>query len=140
MVGVLNERAGLGHAISIDDFGTGYSSLAQLQVLPLDQLKIDRCFVSAATEPDGSQLLRMIVDLAAHLHLQTVAEGIEKREHEQLALHHGCDLGQGYLYSRPMPAEELTTLFELRPGLTRMRVSFLVDDPHNGGDGPQAPS
>ncbi len=108
MLGVLREIRALGVALSLDDFGTGYSSLSCLHELPVNQVKIDRSFVSQAP---ASAYHRVMIDatisMAQTLGLQTVAEGIETAEQAELMKSLGCGKGQGYLYSRPMPAREL---------------------------------
>lgn len=99
-------RLGLG--VSVDDFGTGYSSLAYLQRFPIDQIKIDRSFVHATdTSADSAAIVRSIVDLARALRLQTVAEGVETAAQHQFLQDCGCDLVQGYGFSRPLPAAAL---------------------------------
>jgi EAL domain-containing protein (putative c-di-GMP-specific phosphodiesterase class I) len=127
-VGVLRELKALGTRIAIDDFGTGYSSLSYLSKFPVDILKIDKSFVeqlSAKTElPDGvaasalgtgssdsAELARTIVHLGRSLRLGTVAEGIETREQYNALVGMACDYGQGFLFSRPLPAEGIDTLF-----------------------------
>ncbi len=97
----------LGVRLSIDDFGTGYSSLAYLQRLAVDMLKIDRSFVLKLHSPDGQAIVSAIIQMASALQLQTLAEGVEDAATaEQLRLL-GCQLAQGYHYSRPRPAAEL---------------------------------
>ena len=98
----------LGVRLSIDDFGTGYSSMAHVQRMPIDELKIDRCFVSRiSTEARDRAIVRAVVELARDLNLQVVAEGVEDRETlDQLGALR-CDISQGYLFSRPLPPEEL---------------------------------
>lgn len=104
----LAELKALGVAISVDDFGTGYSSLAYLRRFPIDQLKIDRSFVSEVTRhPDSASIVRGIIDLAHSLRLKTVAEGVETEEEQIFLREAGCDLVQGYLHARPMEAEAL---------------------------------
>ncbi len=101
----------LGLQIAIDDFGTGYSSLAYLQDFPIDILKVDKSFVDGlARGPEGGTLARAIVSLGHSLRLAVVAEGIELAvQHSQLDSL-GCHYGQGYLFSRPVPAADLTSL------------------------------
>lgn len=98
----------LGLRLSIDDFGTGYSSLSHLQRLPLDELKIDRSFVSNMTdsEPD-LVIVRSTIDLAHNLGMAVVAEGLESEAHLAVLRSLGCNLGQGYFISRPQPVESL---------------------------------
>ncbi|HZB87997.1 MAG TPA: EAL domain-containing protein [Terracidiphilus sp.] len=104
-VSVLKE---LGCKLSLDDFGTGYSSLAQLQSLPFDKLKVDRSFVGAMTERrDSRKIVAAVVGLGLSLGLNTVAEGVETGEQAEMLRWMGCEQGQGYLFGRPMPAEEL---------------------------------
>jgi diguanylate cyclase (GGDEF)-like protein len=99
-----------GVAVALDDFGTGYSSLSYLRQLDLDELKIDRSFVAGATaDPAAGAIVRATVDLAHTLGLRVVAEGIEDAHSWQLLEALGCDVAQGYLLARPMPADELTT-------------------------------
>jgi diguanylate cyclase (GGDEF)-like protein len=105
----LRELKELGISIAIDDFGTGYSSLAYLRQFPLDILKIDKSFVDAASagDPGGDAILRAILDLGAGLHLRTIAEGVEELSQAIHVRQLGCQSAQGYLYSVPMPPEEL---------------------------------
>ncbi|OGB00520.1 MAG: hypothetical protein A3E25_08215 [Burkholderiales bacterium RIFCSPHIGHO2_12_FULL_69_20] len=100
---VLHELRALGVQLSIDDFGTGYSSLAYLQRLPIDELKIDRSFVAGADrQPQAQALLRTIIELGHTLKMSVTAEGIEQPAELRLLTDLGCDVGQGYLISRPM--------------------------------------
>ncbi len=94
--------------ISIDDFGTGYSSLSYLQTFPVDTLKIDRAFIESMSDsPDGKGLVPAILNLARATHIETIAEGIETVEQQNILRHLGCNFGQGYLFSRPRPASEI---------------------------------
>jgi diguanylate cyclase (GGDEF)-like protein len=94
--------------LSIDDFGTGYSSLAYLKRLPVDELKIDKSFVmNMEHDSDDAQIVRSTIDLGHNMGLRVVAEGIESKEAWNLLDAMGCDQGQGYLISKPMPAEQL---------------------------------
>ena len=94
----------LGVRIAVDDFGTGYSSLSYLQQLPLDQLKIDRSFISRLDEADTAALVSMLISLADNLNLKVVAEGVETLDQAQWLTTHARLHMQGYLYSRPVPA------------------------------------
>jgi EAL domain-containing protein (putative c-di-GMP-specific phosphodiesterase class I) len=97
-----------GLQIAIDDFGTGYSSLAYLRRLPVSIVKIDRSFVSQMHLDDRSySIVDSIVALGKRMGFQIVAEGLETTEHLKFLKLLGCDFGQGYLFSRPMPAEEI---------------------------------
>ncbi len=98
----------IGVRLSIDDFGTGYSALNYLQRFPFDVLKIDRSFTSQVPgSKANSSLIRAIIAMAHALDLEVVAEGIETREQAGFLLVYHCEYGQGYLYSRPMPAKQL---------------------------------
>ena len=101
----LMREAGLG--IAIDDFGTGYSSLAYLKRLPLTGLKIDRSFVAEAdTDADDAAIVATIIKLAAIFKLTVVAEGVESKSQLTYLTRQGCDLAQGYLFSKPLAAGE----------------------------------
>jgi EAL domain-containing protein (putative c-di-GMP-specific phosphodiesterase class I) len=104
-----------GVTIAIDDFGTGYSSLSYLRKLPLDVLKIDRSFVQGiGTSAEDDAIVRAVISMAQSLGLSVTAEGIETDEQARLLREWSCQAGQGYLFSRPLPAEEFTTLFRAR--------------------------
>jgi diguanylate cyclase (GGDEF)-like protein len=93
----------LGVRIAIDDFGTGYSSLAYLQRFPVDALKIDRSFISRASQdPEGDTLIRTLVQLGKSLSIETLAEGIEQSRELLLLKEENCDSGQGFLFARPL--------------------------------------
>jgi diguanylate cyclase (GGDEF)-like protein len=114
---VLSKLKGMGVNISIDDFGTGFSSLASLKRLPIDALKIDKSFVSdVSTDPDDAALVMAIVSLAHNLRLKVIAEGVETEE--QLRFLHllRCDEIQGYLFSKPLPADTLISLLDSHSG------------------------
>jgi EAL domain-containing protein (putative c-di-GMP-specific phosphodiesterase class I) len=113
---VLEGLRALGVSISMDDFGTGYSSLSYLNSFPIDVLKIDRSFVGRMTDGDQPlQIVRTIIELARVLGMDVVAEGIETSEQYQLLHQMGCRFGQGYLFARPMPAEQVNSLLR-QPG------------------------
>ncbi|HIJ87294.1 MAG TPA: EAL domain-containing protein [Desulfuromonadales bacterium] len=108
----LNELKKSGISLAIDDFGTGYSSLQYLQSMPVDTLKIDQSFVSAITDvSERVPLISAIIALAESLELNIIAEGIENEVQRDFLSAHGCLVGQGYLFSRPVPAEQVPNLF-----------------------------
>jgi EAL domain-containing protein (putative c-di-GMP-specific phosphodiesterase class I) len=100
-----------GVQISIDDFGTGYSSLSYLHRFPIDLLKVDRSFVSAMEEnSENGEIVRTVIALAKALDLNVVAEGIESvHQFHQLRIL-GCEYGQGYLFSKPLPIKDIERL------------------------------
>ena len=107
----VNELKGLGVKLSIDDFGTGYSSLSYLQGLHVDKLKIDKSFVdSMTTDPGSATIARTVVALGHGLGLAVLAEGVETEEQARLLRECGCDLYQGYLFSPPVPADQITEM------------------------------
>jgi predicted signal transduction protein with EAL and GGDEF domain len=108
----------IGVRLSVDDFGTGYSSLSYLRQLPVQEVKIDRTFVQGmATDPGDLAIVRAVVDLSRHFGLQVVAEGVES----ELALSQladiGCDIGQGFYFSRPLSYERLEAWLAARTEL-----------------------
>jgi EAL domain-containing protein (putative c-di-GMP-specific phosphodiesterase class I) len=104
---VLSHLHEMGQWLSIDDFGTGYSSLAYLQRLPVDELKIDRSFVTdLAAHSDDEVIVRSTIDLAHNLGLAVVAEGVEDEAALDMLVAYGCESAQGYFFSKPCPAEE----------------------------------
>jgi EAL domain-containing protein (putative c-di-GMP-specific phosphodiesterase class I) len=99
-----------GIRLSIDDFGTGYSSLSYLKQLPVDELKIDKSFItSMATDTSDATIVRSTVELAHNLGLTVVAEGVEARESLELLAEINCETAQGYFISRPMPADQFSS-------------------------------
>jgi diguanylate cyclase (GGDEF)-like protein/PAS domain S-box-containing protein len=111
-----------GAKISLDDFGTGYSSLSYLHRFPIDILKIDRSFVSSMRpNGEGEDIVRTILALAQGLDLQVVAEGVETADQAEALKRLRCDYAQGYLYSRPVTAENAETLLEKETGLNAVR-------------------
>jgi len=109
---LLHELKAIGIQIAVDDFGTGYSSLSYLKDFPIDCLKIDRTFVrNIQHNPNGEALVSMILSMAKHLRLKVVAEGIEEVEQLAFLIEGDCDYIQGYLFSKPISAEEISNNF-----------------------------
>jgi diguanylate cyclase (GGDEF)-like protein/PAS domain S-box-containing protein len=106
---ILDLLHAMGERVAIDDFGTGHSSLVYLQRLPIDQIKVDRSFVmNLATAPSDAVIVRSTIDLAHNLDLTVVAEGVEDKAALDMLIDYGCDSAQGYFFSRPCAAGELT--------------------------------
>jgi EAL domain-containing protein (putative c-di-GMP-specific phosphodiesterase class I) len=104
----LQEIRKLGVKVSIDDFGTGYSSLRYLRQLPINKVKLDRSFIMDITEnPDNAAIVQGVITMAHHLGLVVVGEGVETREQAADLKQRDCDLLQGYLFSRPVPLDQL---------------------------------
>jgi len=102
----------IGIRLSVDDFGTGYSSLSYLRRLPVHEVKIDRSFVQGmATDPGDLAIVRAVVDLSRHFGFSVVAEGVESELTLSLLEEMGCDIGQGFFFSRPLPYERLAAWF-----------------------------
>ncbi len=115
----LSEFRRMGIRIAIDDFGTGYSSLSYLQKFQLDELKIDRSFIKdIARNPNDASITRAIILMAHSLGLEIIAEGIETEAQKEFIREHGCRFAQGYLYSRPVPAEEISKVLVERQSST----------------------
>jgi diguanylate cyclase (GGDEF)-like protein len=106
-VTILRKLKGMGVSLAIDDFGTGYSSLAYLKHFPISRLKIDRSFVrDITTNPDDAAIAEIIIAMAQTLKLSVIAEGVETRAQMELLSFNNCIEMQGYLFSRPVPAEQ----------------------------------
>lgn len=119
-VNVLGRIRNMGVSISMDDFGSGYSSLSSLKTIPLDILKIDRSLVCDLDENDVSkQITGAIVDLGKAMQLVILAEGVETQAQCRFLTDIGCDLAQGYYYSKPVPADEITAIL-LMPEALRL--------------------
>jgi len=128
---VLRRLAALGFGVSLDDFGTGYSSLGYLQALPVDSLKIDRCFVTGLEIEGGNlRIVRAILGLAASLGLSVVAEGIENAEQAALLGRLGCSHGQGYHFARPLPVHEAEALLKRQQVRHLQPAAPVAREPH----------
>jgi diguanylate cyclase len=113
MMGQISALGDLGVHIAIDDFGTGYSSLSYIKRLQVDTLKIDQSFVAALDDNDRS-IVRAVVNIADSLGMQTLAEGVETEAQLDYLREVGCELAQGYLFSRPLPAADIEQLLGKR--------------------------
>ena len=140
IIRMLEDLRSIGVTLAIDDFGTGYSSLAYLKHLPIDRLKIDRCFVSDIDRDERDlSFVRTMLDLARHLGLSVVAEGIERPEQRRLLLDQGCRLGQGFLFAKAMDGVGFLDLLA-RPSMIDQgpTLAEMAAKPLNGAVSPVA--
>ena len=109
----LEKIKSLGVKLSLDDFGTGYSSLSYLKRFPIDTLKIDQSFIrDVTTEKEDVALVQAIITMAHGLEMDVIAEGVEVREQYEFLVSHDCDTIQGYLFSRPIPADKMQAMLK----------------------------
>ena len=136
-ISLMERLKSIGTRLSLDDFGTGYSSFASLSRFPIDHLKIDRSFISdIVTDPDSATIATSIIAIAHRMRLRVIAEGVETEAQLGYLRKHGCDEIQGYLFSRPLPAEEFAALLRqgrclesaLDAGAEETRTLLVVDD------------
>lgn len=105
---IAHELKEMGCGLALDDFGTGYASLRHLVSLPFDQIKVDRSFIQEMTSrPESRKIVAAVVGLGRSLGMLTLAEGVESGEQEKILLEVGCCLGQGWLYGRPLAADQI---------------------------------
>lgn len=108
VIPILAHLKSLGIRVALDDFGTGFSSMSYLEKLPVDTLKIDRTFIATIDAAGrGGVIAKLVLDMARALNMKVVAEGLERLEHLKFLCDHRCDIGQGFLFSRPLPADAL---------------------------------
>ena len=106
----MNDLNKIGIRLELDDFGTGYSSLQYLKRLPLEQLKIDRSFIrDLDTDKDDRSIVSTIIAMARNLNVEVIAEGVETESQKQFLIERGCSRFQGYLFGKPVPAEQFVT-------------------------------
>ncbi len=128
---IFQELRGIGIRLAIDDFGTGYSSLAYLRRLPFDVLKIDRSFImNADKDEDDAQIVLTILALGKALRLDVVAEGVETEAQAKMLREAGCNIFQGYLFSRPLTVSDVERRFreEAGPAVRQIMRALIVDD------------
>jgi len=113
VISIMHELKSIGVSLAIDDFGTGYSSLSHLRRFPVDVLKIDQSFVREIdTSSTDASIVKLIVDLARELNFKIVVEGVETDKQYQQLKNWGCDLMQGFLFSKPIPAPEFAEILK----------------------------
>jgi EAL domain-containing protein (putative c-di-GMP-specific phosphodiesterase class I) len=111
MLEKLEALRGAGVRLALDDFGTGYSFLRSLRRSPVDMLKIDRAFIGGITERSkDTDIVQTVIEMAKKLNLRVVAEGIETEQQAEQLRAMGCDYGQGFFFSRPLPPEHIPAL------------------------------
>jgi EAL domain-containing protein (putative c-di-GMP-specific phosphodiesterase class I) len=140
IIRMLEELRAIGVTLAIDDFGTGYSSLAYLKHLPIDRLKIDRCFVQDIDRDERDlSFVRTMLELARHLGLSVVAEGIERPAQRQLLMDLGCRMGQGFLFAKAIDGVGFVDLLA-RPSMAEHGPSFaeLAANPFSDAVSPAA--
>ena len=120
LLDVIRRLRAIGFEVEMDDFGSGYSSLNMLAAMPIDVLKMDMAFVRNIESSDADYMLvKLILDIARHLKLKVVAEGVEHEGQLALLKDAGCDLVQGYYFSKPVPPEDFSALIEKEKGIER---------------------
>ena len=124
-VPLLQKLKAMGVRLAVDDFGTGYSSLSYLRQFPIDTLKVDQSFIHEINaETDEATIISAVINMGCRLKHRVIAEGVETAEQLAFLQAHGCDEGQGYYFSRPMPAAETAKLLELSMAMTGIDEGF----------------
>jgi EAL domain-containing protein (putative c-di-GMP-specific phosphodiesterase class I) len=130
VIALLEEVRQLGVFIAIDDFGTEHSSLSRLREMPAEVLKIDRSFIDGlSSEPGDTAIVSSILSLAYAMGKHTIAEGVEKREQAAMLLRLGCEVAQGYFFSRPVAAERIVPM--LTKALWKPRSTLALHSAHS---------
>ena len=112
---ILKDLKKLGVYVSVDDFGTGYSSLSYLKKYPIDIIKIDQSFIADIEKDKKNEaIIKAIILLSQNLGLEVIAEGVEEKYQEQFLLKNHCQKGQGYLYDKPLPANQMIEQYLIR--------------------------
>ncbi|NOQ87361.1 MAG: EAL domain-containing protein [Gammaproteobacteria bacterium] len=125
-ISTLQKLHDLGVSLAIDDFGTGYSSLSYLKQLPVNKVKIDRSFIrDISDDKEDATLVLAIITMGKSLNLKLIAEGVEHSAHETFLRTHGCEYAQGYLYSGPVPAEDIEKLFADKDKERRKNIKLI---------------
>ncbi len=107
IIGKINELRNLGFKIEMDDFGSGYSSLSMISKMPIDAIKLDMIFIKNAFEnKNNNKMIEIIIEIASYLNVPTIAEGVETKEQLDALIKLGCDVVQGYYFSKPIPIDE----------------------------------
>jgi EAL domain-containing protein (putative c-di-GMP-specific phosphodiesterase class I) len=126
----------MGIKIALDDFGTGYSSLSYLKSFPIDVLKIDQSFIREMTvESKDARLTSAIIEMGHSLGQKIIAEGVETEQQLEYLTHRGCDIIQGYFFSKPLPTQDMTNLLakEAQRHLTSSQRKALPSSPQDTG-------
>jgi PAS domain S-box-containing protein len=127
---IVAELRAMGCRLAVDDFGTGYSSLQQLEALPFSELKIDQSFVATMTSKrESRKIVAAVIGLGNSLDMVTLAEGIETEEQADILLWLGCDLGQGWLYGHPLPAESIPEMVHAAAQTRSIRMPSHANEP-----------
>jgi EAL domain-containing protein (putative c-di-GMP-specific phosphodiesterase class I) len=127
-VAKMRELEAMGISLSIDDFGTGYSSLSALKSFPISRLKIDKSFVSELADNEDDQAIALaVISLGHKLNLRVIAEGVESEQQCDFLRMHDCDEMQGYLFSRPVPADRISELLDEAQRRTSLELELELE-------------